>query len=125
MKNYPALTLFLGVTLVCAGCASEQPQTAAPGAKPKTADEVREAEENKPPFIGMTKAQAIARYGDPKQQTVTDEGEQWTYLLNFGEVMGKALIPFNFKPTTIRTGTLTFGPDGKVKKFRWDTGSQS
>ena len=125
MKTHLALTLLIGTALMCAGCANEQPQTAASGTKPKNADEIREAEENKPPFIGMTKAQALARYGEPKQQTVTDEGEQWTYLLNFGEVMGKALIPFNFKPTTIRTGTLTFGPDGKVKKFRWDTGAQN
>ena len=88
--------------------------------KSKTDDEAREAEERKPPFVGMTKAQARARYGDPKQQTVTDEGEQWTYLLNFGEVIGKAFIPFNFKPTPIRTGTLIFGRNGKVKTFRWD-----
>ncbi|MEO5720683.1 MAG: hypothetical protein ABIR71_04330 [Chthoniobacterales bacterium] len=36
------------------------------------------------------------------------------------EILGKAFIPFNFKPTPIRTGVLTFGADRKVKEFRWD-----
>ena len=89
-------------------------------AKPKSADEIREAEENKPPFIGMTKAQALARYGEPRRRTVSDEGEQWVYVLNFGEALGKAFIPYNFKPTEIRTGVLTFGNGNKVKKFTWD-----
>lgn len=69
----------------------------------------------------MTKAQALARYGEPKKQTVTDQGEQWIYILNFGQVMGRAMIPFNFKPTMVRTGSLIFGPDSKVKRFTWDT----
>ena len=104
------------------GCGDQPAQQTAAATNPhaKTADEIREEEENKPPYIGMTKAQAMARYGEPKQQTVTEEGEQWTYLLNFGSMMGKALIPFNFKPTVPRIGVLTFGADGKVKKFRWD-----
>jgi hypothetical protein len=37
-----------------------------------------------------------------------------------GEMIGKAFIPFNFKPTLARTGVLIFGPNGKVKKFVWD-----
>ena len=115
--------LFIGTAFFLAACA-DAPQSSGTS-KPKTADEVREAEENEPPFIGMTKAQALARYGEPKRRSVSDEGEQWVYLLNFGEVMGKALIPFNFKPTQIRTGVLTFGPDGKVKKFNWDAPTNS
>jgi hypothetical protein len=77
-------------------------------------------EEDKPPFIGMTKAQALARYGKPKTQTVTDEGEQWTYILNMGEFIGKHMIPFFVSTQALRTGVLTFGREGKVKKFRWD-----
>jgi hypothetical protein len=73
-----------------------------------------------PPFIGMTKAQALARYGEPKKHTLTDEGEQWVYVLNFGEVLGRAFIPFNFKPTMVRTGVLIFDANGRVKKFNWD-----
>jgi hypothetical protein len=38
-----------------------------------------------------------------------------------GEVIGRAMIPFNFKPTQIRTSVLIFGPNGRVKKFNWDT----
>lgn len=68
----------------------------------------------------MTKAQALGRYGEPKQNTLTDKGEQWVYILNYGEVVGKAFIPFNFKVTPIRTGVLTFGSNGRVKEFRWD-----
>jgi len=77
-------------------------------------------ESEKQPFVGMTKAQALARYGEPKKHTITDEGEQWIYVLNMGEVIGKAFIPFNFRPTLPRTGMLIFGANGKVKKFSWD-----
>ncbi|MEO8439264.1 MAG: hypothetical protein ABI540_03480 [Spartobacteria bacterium] len=68
----------------------------------------------------MTKHEALARYGEPKKRTVTDEGESWIYLLNMGEVIGKAFIPFNFNPTMARTGVLIFAPDGRVSKFTWD-----
>jgi hypothetical protein len=74
-----------------------------------------------PPFVGMTKAQALARYGEPKRHSVTDEGESWIYILNAGEVIGKAFIPFNFHATPVRIGVLVFGANGKLKKFRWDT----
>ncbi len=87
-------------------------------ARDRRAQKVDESE--KPPFVGMTKAQAIARYGEPRTHTVTEQGEQWIYLLNFGEVMGKAFIPFHFNPTPLRTAVLTFGADGRVKTFRWD-----
>ncbi len=80
----------------------------------------KQDESDKPPFVGMSRAQALARYGEPKTRSITDKGEVWVYLLNYGEVIGKAFIPFNFKPTPIRTGVLTFGDDGKVKEFRWD-----
>ena len=68
----------------------------------------------------MTKAQVLARYGEPKKHTLTEEGEQCVYILNLGEVIGKAFIPFNFKPTLVRTGVLIFSPVGKVRKFVWD-----
>ena len=74
----------------------------------------------KPPFVGMTQQQALARYGEPRTRAVTAKGEQWAYLLNYGEVVGSALIPFNFKPTAARVGVLSFGPDRKVREFRWD-----
>jgi hypothetical protein len=73
-----------------------------------------------PPFVGMTKAQALSRYGEPKKHSVTEEGENWIYILNAGEVIGKAFIPFNFHATPVRTGVLIFGPNGKVKKYTWD-----
>lgn len=88
-------------------------------AAPRVGD-ISNPEAEKPPFVGMTKAQALARYGNPKKHTVTDEGEQWVYVLNMGEMMGKAFIPFNFKPTMARTGVLIFDGSGKVKKFNWD-----
>jgi hypothetical protein len=78
-----------------------------------TTGDISNPEAEKPPFVGMTKAEALARYGEPKKQTITVQGEQWIYILNFGEVLGKAFIPFNFKPTMVRTGTLIFGRTGK------------
>jgi outer membrane protein assembly factor BamE (lipoprotein component of BamABCDE complex) len=115
------MKLFLLITVTSAialsGCATTPP----PSAPQSRTKEHAADESDKPPFIGMTKAQVLARYGEPKRRTVTDEGEQWVYILNFGEVMGKALIPFNFKPTQVRTGVIIFRPDGTVKKFNWDT----
>ena len=55
----------------------------------------------------MTQHQALARYGEPKTLSITDKGEVWVYLLNYGEVLGKAFIPFNFKVTPVRTGART------------------
>ena len=80
-----------------------------------------EDESEKPPFVGMTKNQALARYGDPKTKGVTEEGETWTYVRGLGAMMAKAAIPFYFGGRDLKTGVLIFGPDGKVKKFRWDT----
>lgn len=119
MKTIPVILLGLAVCLTsCATPPAPGPALAKPA--PKKGD-ISNEEAERPPFIGMTKAQALARYGDPKRNTLTDEGEQWVYILNFGEMMGRAFIPFNFKPTMVRTGVLIFGPDGKVKKFNWDT----
>ncbi|HKP45357.1 MAG TPA: outer membrane protein assembly factor BamE [Pyrinomonadaceae bacterium] len=77
--------------------------------------------EDRPPVVGMTKAQVLARYGKPKTQTVTDDGERWTYVLNIGEFVGKHMIPFFFSTQTLRFGVIFFGPDERVKKFNWDT----
>lgn len=112
--------IIIAVALL-AGCATPPASTPPAKTKPGTVGDMSNPEAENPPFIGMTKAQALARYGEPKKRTLTDEGENWVYLLNLGEVFGKALIPFNFKPTQIRTSVLIFGPDGRVKKFNWDT----
>jgi len=111
------ITLIVIMCLSSAVIKASPTPTATPGKKHRTS-KVDESE--KPPFVGMTKAQAIARYGQPKKQTVTDEGENWVYVLNFGEFVGKHMIPFFFSSAQIRTGVLIFGPDGKVKKFNWD-----
>jgi hypothetical protein len=115
-------TLYLISALLIAGCASSTTSTSAPQTATRKAPKKVE-EEDKPPFIGMTKAQALARYGEPKTRTVTDDGEQWTYWLNFGEVVGKHMIPFFFSTEQVRIGLLTFGPDGRVTKFHWDAPS--
>jgi len=112
-------TLYLISALLIAGCASST--TTGTSRTAKAPEKVEE--KDKPPFVGMTKAQALARYGEPKNRTVTDEGEQWTYWLNFGEVVGKHMIPFFFSTEQVRIGLLTFGPDGRVTKFHWDAPS--
>jgi hypothetical protein len=109
--------------LVCSALGIGAGVSVAQAADKKRTAKVDQSE--RPPFVGMTKAQAIARYGEPKTHTLTEKGEQWVYLLNYGEVLGKAFIPFNFKPPPIRTAVLTFGPDGKVKEFRWDAAAET
>jgi hypothetical protein len=113
------LTLYIMSAVLLAGCASSAPTGAPRTAERKTAPK-KIAEEDKAPFIGMTKAEALARYGNPKTRTVTDEGERWTYVLNFGDVLAKHMIPFFFSEEQIRIGVLIFGPDGRVTKFNWD-----
>ena len=111
-----AVALYMSVT----GCASPQSAASRTGPKTRAVGDISNPEAETPPFIGMTKAQALARYGQPKKHTLTDEGENWVYILNMGEVIGKAMIPFNFRPPAVRTGVLIFGADDRVKKFNWD-----
>jgi hypothetical protein len=123
-KAMKTITLYIiSALLLCGvgvGFASPTPSPTPRKPPPrKPAKKVDESE--KPPFIGMTKAQAQDRYGEPKKRTVTDDGEQWTYILNMGEFIGKHMIPFFFSEQQLRYGVLIFGPNGKVKKFRWDT----
>ena len=72
----------------------------------------------KPPFKGMTKAQAKKEYGEPDSVGHRDGEELWTYVLNRGESYGKSFIPFA-PVTKLRYRLLTF-KDGKVVRFRWD-----
>jgi hypothetical protein len=109
------LCLISALFLCAMNISSASPTPRKPPRKPAKVDE-----SEKPPFIGMTKAQAQARYGEPKKRTVTDEGEQWTYILNMGEFIGKHMIPFFFSEQQLRYGVLIFGPNGKLKKFQWD-----
>src|SRR5262249_46495083 len=72
----------------------------------------------KPPFAGMTKAQALHYYGEPDSIGHRDGEELWTYVLNRAESFGKSFIPFDFK-NHLRYRLLTFKGD-KVTKFHWD-----
>lgn len=115
MKTFTAIIAV--AILLCGGCAGG-PRQASSSSQQRSGKKIDE--NDKPPFIGMTKAQAIARYGEPDKQTVTPEGEQWRYVLNMGEFVGKHMIPFFFSSQQLRFGILIFGPDGKVKRFQWD-----
>ena len=107
----------MAVTLLMS-CASSPKQTANSNSQPHAAKKIDESD--KPPFIGMTREQALARYGEPARRTVTPDGEMWTYNLNMGEFVGKHMIPFFFSTQELRLGILTFGPNGRVTQFRWD-----
>ena len=98
-------------------------QTSAPAAvvvgKPaKEADDDDKKDSTKPPFNGMTTAQALHFYGKPDSVGHRDGEELWTYVLNRGEAYGKSFIPFNFH-NSLRYRLLTF-KGGKVVRFRWD-----
>jgi len=84
------------VTLSVLASPTPTPNKSAPPHKKPPAKKVNES--NKPPFIGMTKAEALARYGKPKQKTSTEEGEQWSYWLNFGEYLGKHMTRSSLAP---------------------------
>ena len=95
--------------------------SASPTPAPRRPPHTKKVDESdKQPFVGMTKTQAQARYGKPNHKTSTPDGEQWTYILNMGQSIGKHMIPFFVSTQTLRTGVLTFGPDSSVKTFTWD-----
>jgi outer membrane protein assembly factor BamE (lipoprotein component of BamABCDE complex) len=72
-----------------------------------------------PPHVGMTKAQVLAKYGQPHERQVTDYGENWSYVLNAAAVGLSGLNPFGSGATEIRIGVLIFGKDGRVTSFTW------
>ncbi len=114
------------VSLVLLGCSDDQSSAQRSGvtrSQQKSADDLREEEENRPPHVGMSKPEAVQRYGQPKNVVLTDAGERWMYFLNEGEVVGKSLIPFYIPPRP-RFGFLIFGANGRVKEFRWDQVSE-
>ena len=84
----------------------------------KPQDDEDKKDSTKPPFKGMTKAQALKAYGEPDSVGHRDGTELWTYVLNRGENMAKFYSPFNFD-NKLRYRLLTF-KDGKVISFRWD-----
>ena len=89
---------------------------------PTKSDQARDDEDKKdstkPPFVGMTKAQARHYYGEPDSIGHRNGEELWTYVLNRAESFGKSFIPFDFK-NHMRYRLLTFKND-KVNKFHWD-----
>ena len=95
-----------------------QPLAATYGKPAKESDDDDKKDSTKPPFNGMTTAQALHFYGKPDSVGHRDGEELWTYVLNRGESFGKSFIPFNFN-NKLRYRLLTF-KNGKVVKFRWD-----
>jgi outer membrane protein assembly factor BamE (lipoprotein component of BamABCDE complex) len=79
---------------------------------------------NTAPVTGMTKDDILSRCGEPEKKMVTNEGEQWLYVLNMGEFIDKHMIPSLYSDTQVRTATIIFGSDSRVKKFNWDTPNQ-
>ena len=58
---------------------------------------------------GLTRAEVIARYGEARNQRVSDAGERWVYQLNAGE----PIIPWNvdYRP---RLRIVDFDRHGRV-----------
>ena len=71
------------------------------------------------PAVGMTMHEALAYYGEPFHRAVVDGNERWFYHLKFLEVYGRALVPFRFDSDNVHLGSMTFGPDKKVKSYDW------
>jgi hypothetical protein len=119
--NYRPLALISFLVLGSAvwsepGVAAPFPQAALYGKDDDSSADKKDS--TKPPFKGMTKAQATHFYGEPDSVGHRDGEELWTYVLNRGETISKSFIPFNFN-NKIRYRLLTF-KDGKVVDFRWD-----
>ena len=72
------------------------------------------------PFVGMTMDHARSYYGRPYHSAIVDGEERWYYFLKFSEVYGRAFVPFRFDSDNVHYGSITFGPDKKVKSFDWN-----
>lgn len=72
-----------------------------------------------PPHNGMSRDEVFRMYGPPNRRFADDMGETFVYYLNAGEIEGKSFIPF-YIPPRLRTGVLTFGPDGRVVRYHWE-----
>ena len=73
----------------------------------------------KAPHHGMTKSEVAAYYGEPYRRVGSGLNEHWYYRLKFSEVYGKTWVPFEFDSDNVTLGIITFGPDGKVKRYDW------
>ena len=114
-----AVVLATTATHTRAATARQDPPRAAVAGKPaKETDDGDKKDSTKPPFNGMTTAQALHSYGKPDSVGHRDGEELWSYVLNPGETYAKSFIPFNFS-NKLRYRLLTF-KGGKVVKFRWD-----
>lgn len=122
-SRFLPLLLVSGVSsLVLFGCTdhpSSGQQNGAYAPHQKSADDLREEQENTPPYVGMTKGEVLQRYGQPKTAIITDRGERWTYFLNEGEVVGKSFIPFYIPPRP-RFAIIFFNQNGRIAEFHWD-----
>ena len=72
-----------------------------------------------PPRRGMSKAQVLARYGEPRHHAVLDGAEVWYYRVKFNEVYGRAFVPFEFSSENVVLGKIFFNPAGKIARFDW------
>ena len=77
------------------------------------------APSKKPPVIGMTMSDALAYYGEPYRRAVVNGNATWFYYLKFAEVYGRAIVPFRFESDNVRLGSITFGPDKKIRSSDW------
>ena len=126
---------FLAAATSCwlAGCGSDdQPDASSHNTAAKTAHHQKKSDDDddhdmsKPPHVGMSKAQVRAAYGDPDARDVTDSGEEWSYRLNLGDAIAAGMNPFDFgQHSRVRMGQITFGSDGRVKRFHWDAGDSN
>lgn len=111
--------LIYAAIVVLAGCASQPSSVDHPSYHKRDLDDDRE----RPPRMGMTKAEVLDRYGDPFIVRADDQGrEEWRYVFRNFDPM--SLIPF-YGPIheslrTRRRGVIVFGPGGRVVDFHWN-----
>ena len=67
----------------------------------------------------MTKDEVTAYYGAPYHRVVSGPDEQWYYKLKYSEVYGRAMVPFEVDSDNVTLGSITFGADGRVKRYDW------
>ena len=74
----------------------------------------------KPPFKGMTKAQAFTRYGEPFHQGHVDGRDVWYYHLKFDEVYGREFVPFAVSSDNVTLGEIAFDRNDRVAHYVWN-----
>ena len=118
MKATPLLKTIIIAPLLFGACANDDSTQSGHGKR--AAEHHSERKESgfdrtTPPRIGMSREQVRSLYGEPKLTSSSPRGEVWNYTFD----AWKFMVPYYNLAAKMKTGTVTFGPSGRVVDYQW------